>query len=388
MLNSRLKIGKYFGIQLYVHWTFALLIGFVAFMSRDGGAVAVAYGVLRLLGMFLCVTLHEYGHALAARRFDVPTLDITLLPIGGVARLQRMPRVPWQELVVAVAGPAVNVVIATVLGTGLLIYGGTQLLLGWPAGDDMMGSLERVLAQPSWLGFAITLLIVNVMLVVFNMIPAFPMDGGRVLRSLLAMITSYRRATVIASRIGLVCAVVIALFAFRAGAPIPVLIAFFIGYVGLAEARQVEVMESVRGLTVRGVMITHPPTVAMDMPLWEAARRWRTVPIHGVPVVSMVQSFVGMLWLKDVTEAIEQRVDPLTPAGQMADHDAAVVRIDDDLESVMVTVGTKQRLFPVVDHDHRLVGMLDFDSVLARGRLSRQFRDDVPAPEERLDVVS
>lgn len=388
MLNSRLKIGKYFGIQLYVHWTFMLLVGFVAFMSRDGGSIAVAYGVLRLLGMFLCVTLHEYGHALAARRFDVPTIDITLLPIGGVARLQRMPRVPWQELVVAVAGPAVNVMIATVLGTGLMIYGGTQLLLGWPAGDDLIGSLERVLAQPSWLGFAITLLIVNVMLVVFNMIPAFPMDGGRVLRSLLAMITSYRRATVIASRIGLVCAVVMALFAFRAGAPIPVLIAFFIGYVGLAEARQVEVTESVRGLTVRGVMITHPPTVAMDVPLREAARRWRTIPTHGVPVVSLVQSVVGMLWLKDVTEAIEQRVDPSTPAGQMADHDAAVVRIDDDLESVMVGAGTKQRLFPVVDHDHRLVGMLDFDSLLARGRLSRQFRDDTPLPEERLDVVS
>lgn len=387
VLNSRLKVGTFFGIQLYIHWTFALLVGFVAFVSREGGAVGMAYGVATLLGMFLCVTLHEYGHALAARRFQVPTIDITLLPIGGVARLQRMPRVPWQELVVAVAGPAVNVVIALILGAGLAIYGGTQVILGMPADQGLIDRVEGALGQPSWLGFAITMMAVNTILVVFNMIPAFPMDGGRVLRSLLAMITTYRRATVIASRIGLVCAVLMALFAFQAGAPIPVLIALFIGYVGLAEARQVEVMESVRGLTIRGVMIRNPAAVSMDAPLWEVARRWQSLPLSGLPVVSFVDTVTGMLWLKDVTDAIENRTDLMTPAGQLADHEAVVVGIDDDLETVMVAAGTKQRLFPVVDRDSRLVGLLDFDSLLSRGRLSRQLGME-SIPEERLNVVS
>ncbi len=387
MLNSRLRIGTFFDIQLYVHWTFALLVGFVAFMSREGGVWGMAYGVATLLGMFLCVTLHEYGHALAARRFGVPTLDITLLPIGGVARLQRMPREPWQELVVAVAGPAVNVVIALSLATGLLVYGGTQWVWGMPTERGVIETAEAALAEPSWLGLAITLLLVNTILVVFNMIPAFPMDGGRVLRSLLAMITSYRRATIIASRIGLASAVVMALLALNVGAPIPVLIAVFIGYVGLAEARQVEVMETVRGLTVRGAMIRHPVSVSMDIPLWEVARRWQSLPLIGIPVVTRFDTVAGMLWMKDLADAAETRVNLMAPAGQMADHDAVVIGIDDDLESVMVAGGAKQRLFPVADHDGRLVGILDFDSLLARGRLSRHLGCD-PIAEERLDVVS
>lgn len=369
MLTSRLKLGTYFGIGLYVHWTFALLIGFVIYSTRAAGLVGMVYGVLTLLGVFLCVTLHEYGHALAARRYDVPTLDITLLPIGGVARLQRMPRVPWQELVVAVAGPLVNVAIVLLIAVGLVIYGGWRLVMGAAIDAQSLKLFAETLNSPSVIGFAFNMLLINTMLVLFNMIPAFPMDGGRVLRSVLAMLMSYRRATFVASRVGLVCAVLMALIALQYSSPMPVLIAVFIGYAGMVEARQVDVMESVRGVLIRNAMIPYPAAVPMDMPLGELARRWQTIPATAMPVVSPGESVVGMIWLTGLAKALDQGVDPETPAGLLADHNVEPVGVDDDLEMVVLRAGQRYRQLPVVDHDDRLVGLLDLDSMLSRGRL-------------------
>ena len=115
MWQKRLKLGTYFRIGVYVHWTLSFLVAYAAYEGYQGGLVGSAYFVLLLCGMLLCVTLHEYGHALTARRFGVETVDITLFPIGGVARLAKIPRVPWQEFLVATAGPAVNVVIASII---------------------------------------------------------------------------------------------------------------------------------------------------------------------------------------------------------------------------------------------------------------------------------
>ena len=387
MLTSRLKLGTYFGIGLYVHWSFALLIGFVIYSSRAAGWVGMLYGVLTLLGVFLCVTLHEYGHALAARRFGVPTLDITLLPIGGVARLQRMPRVPWQELVVAVAGPAVNVVIVLLLAAGLVLYGGSRLAMGAAIDAQSLDHFFAMLSSPSVIGFVFYMVLVNTMLVLFNMIPAFPMDGGRVLRSVLAMLMSYRRATFVASRVGLVCAVLMALIAFQNSSPMPVLIAVFIGYAGMAEARQVDVMESVRGVSIRGAMIPYPPAVPMNMPLGELAQRWQTIPVTAMPVLSATDTVVGMVWLSGLARALDQGIDPDTPAGQLADHQVEPVGVDDDLEMVVLKAGTKHRQLPVVDHDGRLVGLLDLDSMLSRGRLKSRSASAEASPE-RFSAVS
>ena len=198
MFEKRLKLGTFLGIGLYVHWTFALLLGYLAYDAREYGAPGMLFAVAVSIGVFTCVTLHEYGHAMAARRFGIPTVDITLLPIGGVARLERMPRIPWRELVVAVAGPAVNVVIGTLLAIGIGLFAREQLF-------EFMSSLGTLdpLSAPSFIAFFFFILMANVILVVFNMIPAFPMDGGRVFRSLMAMVTDYRKATYIASRVGL-----------------------------------------------------------------------------------------------------------------------------------------------------------------------------------------
>src|SRR3990172_5668831 len=189
------RVGRIAGIDLYVHVTFVILVGWVAlshYLARRSGADALM-GVAFILTLFAIVVLHELGHALTARRFGIPTRDITLLPIGGGARLERMPEDPMQELLVAVAGPAVNVGIAAVLA--ILIY----VLTGLSPHYELALVGGDFLTKLMW---------VNLLLVGFNLIPAFPMDGGRALRALLARRGDYVRATQIAASIGQAIAIV------------------------------------------------------------------------------------------------------------------------------------------------------------------------------------
>ncbi|TVP97975.1 MAG: site-2 protease family protein, partial [Planctomycetaceae bacterium] len=222
MFSQRFRLGTFFGIGLFVHWTFGLLVAYAMYLAWSAGAGGwmIAYSVAQLLTVFICVALHEYGHALAARRFGVGTQDITLLPIGGVARLNRIPRVPYQEFVIAIAGPAVNVVIATLLATLIYVADQGELFRSIASlffenqteeqAELIKDRLMTILTGPSLVGFGLSILMINLMLVLFNMIPAFPMDGGRVLRSLLAMVFPYVSATRWAQRIGMVCALLMA----------------------------------------------------------------------------------------------------------------------------------------------------------------------------------
>ena len=212
-MGSSLKIASFFGIEVRIHVTFLLFLAWIWFSSYElEGSSGAVKGVLFILILFACVLLHEFGHALAARAFGIRTPDITLYAIGGVARLNRIPDKPWQELIVAIAGPLVNVVIAAVLIFGIHVTAGLQQV------EHLESPRIEMLAKVASL---------NVMLVLFNLIPAFPMDGGRVLRALLAMTMPYARATQIAARIGQGLAIVFAIFGFL-GNPILIFIAMFI----------------------------------------------------------------------------------------------------------------------------------------------------------------
>ena len=218
-----LSIGRFLGSELRVHVTFFLLLAWVAWIAwPNGGAPAALTNVIFVLAIFACVVAHEYGHALMARRFGIRTPDITLLPIGGMARLQRIPTRPGQELAVALAGPAVNVVIWAILALGL----GAEALL-----SDLRG-----MADPDR-AFLSRLATVNLILVLFNLIPAFPMDGGRVFRALLAYVMDRRRATWIAGRTGQALAIGFAGWSLYTGNPLLLLVAFFVFAAAGAEMR-------------------------------------------------------------------------------------------------------------------------------------------------------
>jgi len=393
VFERRIKLGTFLGIGVFVHWTFLLLVAYVAYSAREDGLGGVLFGIALLLGVFLCVTLHEYGHALAARQFGIPTLDITLLPIGGVARLERMPRIAWQELVVAVAGPAVNVVIGSMLLVGIYLFGtGGYLLslLGFPPDEATFNEANRLFESPSVFGFTLQMLGVNIMLVLFNLVPAFPMDGGRVLRSLLAMVTSYRRATFVASRVGLGCAVLMATLAIFTGAYMLLFIAMFIAYAGLAEARQVELTESVSGLLVEDCMIQYPTSIPMEMTLSELAGRWQTAMCNSLPVISPDGIVVGVVKLKEIISAIDSGVAPTTTAGQLANHDVPVARVDSELKQVILGGAGRSgrdRQIPVVDQGGRLIGLLDFDSMLSRGTIAKHLARSPYSPD-RFDEMT
>jgi stage IV sporulation protein FB len=241
--------------------------------------------------------------------------------------------------------------------------------------EALVDSMIEILVTPSLLGFVTVMLIVNFFLVAFNLIPAFPMDGGRVFRSVLAMALEYRKATMIASRVGLVCAFVMAFLALSANPPnpIPVLIAAFIGYAGIAEARQVEVMESVRGLTAGGVMIQTQAAIPTDLPLDEIRLCWQASSSPALPVVTSSGQVIGMLRLSDVAGALAAGTNRETTAGQLIDEQSEVgtLRVDEELESALLRTGRQRRHIPVVDSEGRLIGIVDLDSMLARAEISR-----------------
>jgi Zn-dependent protease len=217
------RIGELSGIGVYVHWTFWLLPAWILFSTLSAGVSVAVSALVFVFAIFGCVVLHELGHALAARHYGIGTRDITLYPMGGVASLERMPQRPSQELFIALAGPAVNVAIAAALFAGAFLSGvGYQLFYPGLVGGSFLANL----------------MVVNVALVVFNLLPAFPMDGGRVLRAFLAMRMPYLQATTIAARVGQAVAIGFGALGLVTGGTL-VLVAIFVFLAAQAELNMV-----------------------------------------------------------------------------------------------------------------------------------------------------
>lgn len=258
------KIGRIAGIDLDLHATFFILLAWIALAEyeRLGSALGALEGVLFTLGVFASVVLHELGHALTARRYGIKTRGITLLPIGGVARLERMPDRPAQELAIAIAGPAVTVALVIVF---YLLLRVTGLPTRPPA--TMGGSEWPFLTRLMW---------INITLAVFNLLPAFPMDGGRVLRAVLAMRTNHARATEIAARIGKGFALLFGILGlFIVGNPFLVLIALFVWMGAAGEAIAAQVKTVVADVPVSKVMVTDVRTLSPSDPLSVAIEQVR-----------------------------------------------------------------------------------------------------------------
>ncbi len=296
------KLGQAFGIGIYVHWTFLLLPLYVFFTTSGGGQLFLAlFSVFLLCAIFGCVILHELGHALMARYYGIATRDITIYPIGGVARLERMSERPWEEFWIAVAGPAVNVVIALFLA-GLLLLSGNADFSGLLLAPSEAISANLIVAATQLLFLS------NLILVAFNLLPAFPMDGGRVLRALLAAWLGRLRATEIAVGLSVIIAIGFFVRSFFPGSSLFLaVIAVFVFFAGQQELAAVRFRDMARrwadGQPVhpsaaQGPMPANGEIVDQTPPInqpdfsgytWDGQARlwiyWRNGrPVHTIPV--------------------------------------------------------------------------------------------------------
>jgi Zn-dependent protease len=330
------------GIQLRIHITFLLLIGWVAFAYySQGGSPAAVGGVLFILLLFACVVLHEFGHALAGKAFGINTPDITLLPIGGVARLERIPDEPVQELVIAAAGPAVTALIAL----GAFVGGGS-----W----DYPPSTKT--------GIPDLLFTMNVILLLFNLLPAFPMDGGRVLRALLATRMSYARATQVAATVGQGFAFVFGFIGLLIN-PFLIFIALFV-YIGASQEAALAQMRDVsRRFPVSSAMVREFRTLAEHATLQEAVDALLATSQHDFPVMNDTANVVGLLTRQDLIAALRKN-DPALRVGDVMRRDVPTVTTGTRFEDAFrIMQECNCPAVPVLDRMKRLVGLLTPENV-------------------------
>jgi Zn-dependent protease len=314
------------------------------------GAAAVGF----IVAVFVCVVLHELGHALAARRFGVRTRDIIILPIGGVARLERIPENPTHELVIAVAGPAVNVLIAAAILAFLIATGALAALPG--PGADVAAYLRDA-------GFLHNLMAVNIFLVLFNLLPAFPMDGGRVLRALLHYVLDYPTATRIAAGVGQVMAVGFVLLGIF-WSPMLILIALFVFLGAGAEAQAVQQRSVVTGLSVADAMMREFHTLDAADPLSLAAERLLAGSQQDFPVVAREGGgrVQGILLRSDLVRALASSGADAR-VGEAMRRDCPVVAPTDPLDGVFQIMRESGFTALPVVNGQAVVGLITAENV-------------------------
>jgi Zn-dependent protease/CBS domain-containing protein len=341
------KLARIAGIDVYVHVTFLIVILWIGlvYWNQEGSLAAVVEGVGYILILFACVVLHEFGHALTAARYGIRTRDITLLPIGGVARLERMPEVPIQELWVALAGPAVNVVIAL-------------LLFVWLQASGSWESVDRIgVASGS---FVERVMLANVYLVGFNLLPAFPMDGGRALRALLAMRMEYTRATSRAAIVGQGMAIVFAFIGLQ-GNPILLFIALFVWIGAGQEASMTQMKSALAGIPLRRAMLTHFRTLSPTNTLGDAVDLLLTGSQQDFPVV-VNGRIEGILTRSDLVKALTRSGRSAAVADAMK-RECPTAEASEMLETVLARLqGRECHTVPVLEHG-ALIGLITMDNV-------------------------
>lgn len=355
-MGNSFKVGRAFGIDVKVHWTFFLLLAFFAYLSYANTEswvnALITIGIV--VALFLCVVAHEYGHSLVAQRLGVEVQDITVLPIGGLARMKALPERPVDEIKVAVAGPLVNVVLAP-------IFVGLAFLVGF----DVSRLSNLFEAQNSIGNVLLYLGGINIFLVVFNMIPAFPMDGGRVLRGLLATRFGPVRATDIASGVGQFFALTFFVFGLISTNFILALIAVFIFFGAGGEQQMVRQREMMRGLLVSDVMGTKRRTETVT-PYHNFGQVFDAV-IHGYqedfPVVDEEGNLVGMITRNEIRDAAHSP-DKFSNVRDLMKTEFPTISPDADLfkDGHRILQESNLRAIPVVKQDN-LVGMLTIDDI-------------------------
>ena len=350
-MKGSLKLGKIAGIGLFVHWTFSLLILFIVYTNYKAGqnSIQILWSVLFILCIFLTVFMHELGHALTAKKFGIKTKDITLLPIGGVAQLERLPEKPSEELMVAFAGPMVNIVLALI----------TSLFINLPnTSEEMVSQLNNGVNAGN---FFLNFYLVNIILAFFNLIPAFPMDGGRVLRALLSYKLERHQATKIAARIGQALAIGFVLLGFYSN-PFLIFIGIFVFMGAQIESEYTESKYMLKGYKVRDVLMKQYPTIDYKETLETAVKlmldsqnKHFLVTENGIPM--------GTLNREQIIAALAKK-EGETKLSSIMDRELILLQADNLLEDVFELVYKNKSTLMLVIDDNQLIGTLDTENLL------------------------
>lgn len=362
-MGTSLVIARIGGTELRVHWTFSLILAWGAVIYGLGSGnfmLGALYGVLVMILLFVCVTLHEFGHALAARRYNIRVPSITLLPIGGVASLERAPERPQQEFVIAIAGPLVNILLALLLlPVALALNPGT---VGTALSDP--GAVLAAAQRPGLTNLVNYMLAVNLMLALFNLIPAFPMDGGRILRSILAIFMGNVRATRTAVLVGRLVAVPMAIWGIMTGNILLLLIAFFVYVGGGAEREAVESRAILRSVRVGNALNRDAARLYTSERLGRAVNLIVSSYQADYPVFDLGNNFVGVLTRPGLVTGLrlhgeEARVvDAMTPVASLP-----VVAPEKTLADVWELMAETGSRVVVVKHNGEFLGLLNTDDV-------------------------
>lgn len=347
-MKYKLYLGKVSGIKLFVHWTFALLLGWVVYTDVRAGlsTVEILWSLAFIIALFICVTLHELGHSLTAQRYKIKTRDITLLPIGGVASLESIPEKPKEELLITLAGPLVNVAIALVLLPFIYLFSSVEAL----------GGLSNVGGQ----NFLASLASVNIYLALFNMIPAFPMDGGRILRALLAYKMDRLKATRIAAGIGQALAVGFVILGFY-GNPFLIFIGIFIFMGAQGEARFAQGRALVKNVMIREVMMIDIPTLEATLTIRDAAQHVLNGQNRNF-VVTAQEKPVGTLGYKDIVKALAEHGEGALIESAM-DRELISLPAETSLEDGLKQLQQAHKPLALVVANNKMIGIVDAQNI-------------------------
>lgn len=341
------KVARIAGIDVFIHSTFFILIAWIGFSYwvTQRSLNAVANGIIFILLLFLFVLMHEFGHALAARKYGIATRDITLLPIGGLARLERMPKEPKQELWVALAGPLVNLVLAVLLFGWLILTNGLGGLTNTTVTE---GSLLQRLA------------IVNLTLLLFNLIPAFPMDGGRVLRAFLAMRMEYTQATQVAATVGQGFALIFGLIGLLTN-PFLIFIALFVWIGASQESSSVQVKEAISGIPIKRAMLTQFQTLDYNQRLSDAVDAILTGYQQDFPVMKG-DEMVGILTRSALVQGLAKD-GPTVNIASVMDQSFVTADSNEMLERVSERLQTCGCHTVPIFENEQLIGLVTMDNI-------------------------
>lgn len=370
-MGRSFKLFSVSGIDVRIHFTFPIILLWAAwqFGAMTGSLSGALFGVIAFILLFVLVTLHELGHSFAARRYGIAVQQIVLSPIGGVAQLKRMPDNPWQEFVIAVAGPAVNVIIAVFMTAVAVVFGFSV--------GDLLAGLGRI--EGLALGALFSYVFVyNIFLAAFNLLPAFPMDGGRVLRALLAMRLDYARATRIAANIGRALAVAFGIWGLLNGGFFQILIAIFIYTAASQEARYAEVRSALRQYTVQQVYQPNIMRVDTGYTLQQVANLTLYGGQRDFPVLSGDQ-LLG--WIDGPTLQQALRTRPgYEPVTAVMRRDVQPLLAEDDLFMALLRLQEEnQESLPVLS-EPGTDGARRFLGVISRSHINTVYQMSQSAP--------